>query len=138
VTLYLDTSALLKRYVDEPGTEVVVRAMTDDPAWAASAMAQPETELALCHLLPDDESRMGIVERFRRDWSRFFVVPVDPECLRRAVEIGCEYHVRTLDALHLAAAERLPAPVVMVSFDARQRAAAAAIGLHLIAAGPSA
>ena len=114
---------------------MLLRAMGGDTAWAASAMAQTEMELALCHLVASDESRQGVVDRFRRDWARFFVVPVDPECLRRAVEIGCEHRVRTLDAIHLAAAERLPAPLAMISFDTRQHAAAAAMGIQLLDAG---
>jgi hypothetical protein len=58
------------------------------------------------------------------------VVPVDDLCLARAVEIGCEHRVRTLDAVHLAAAERLPPPVRFLTFDARQGGAAQALGLR--------
>jgi hypothetical protein len=39
--------------------------------------------------------------------------------------------VPTLDALHLAAADRLPGPLVFVTFDRRQAAAAKSIGLQL-------
>jgi predicted nucleic acid-binding protein len=57
------------------------------------------------------------------------VVPVDPACLERAAEIGCQFEVRTLDALHLAAADRLPRPVVMLTFDQRQADAARSMDL---------
>ena len=57
------------------------------------------------------------------------VVPIDPACLARAAELGCRYDVRTLDALHLAAADRLPQPLVMLTFDRRQADAARAMGL---------
>jgi len=129
VTLFLDTSALLKRYVQEPGTAVVIDAMAEDGAWTASAIARAEAELALCHLIADEDRRLDAVGRLRRDWERFFVVPLDHECLEQAVKIGCEHRVRTLDALHLGAAARLPAPVTMLTFDARQAAAASAMGL---------
>ena len=57
-------------------------------------------------------------------WQRFFVVPADELCLARAVEIGCAHGVRTLDAIHLAAAERIREAATFVTFDERQRKAA--------------
>lgn len=132
MTVFLDTSALLKRYVDEPGTETGTDVMALDAVWAASAIARAEAELALCHLLADEDRRKERVERLRRDWERFYVVAVDPECLQKAVEIGCEHDVRTLDAIHLGAAARLSPPVTLLTFDARQAAAAAPMGLSVL------
>lgn len=129
MTLFLDTSALLKRYVQETGTAVVNDALAGDPVWTASAIARTEAELAFCRLIADEDRRSEAVGRLRRDWERFFVIPLDHDCLEQAVSIGCEHRVRTLDAIHLAAATRLPAPVTMLTFDARQAAAASTMGL---------
>jgi predicted nucleic acid-binding protein len=60
------------------------------------------------------------------------VVPVDDRCLARAVELGATFGVRTVDALHLAAADRLPRPATFVSFDRRQLPAAAALGFEVV------
>ncbi|MFN8620425.1 MAG: type II toxin-antitoxin system VapC family toxin [Chloroflexota bacterium] len=128
MTLALDTSGLVKRYRREGGTDEVLVAMDRDPQWVVSAIARTEAELALCvGLTPAD--RAGAVERLRADLDRCLVVPVDPECLARAADIGCEHGVRTLDALHLAAADRLPRPVTFLTFDRRQAAAARRLGL---------
>ena len=129
MTLFLDTSAILKRYVEEAGTREVLRAMEDDHDWVAAAVAETETELALCRLVADPDTLELLRGRFRADWSRFLVVAIDPECLSRATEIGCAHDVRALDAIHLAAASRLPAPVVVLTFDAAQASAAIALGL---------
>ena len=48
--LFLDTSAWLKRFLDELGNELVIRLMAEDPAWAFSAIARTEAEIALCAL----------------------------------------------------------------------------------------
>ncbi|HEU5204905.1 MAG TPA: type II toxin-antitoxin system VapC family toxin [Candidatus Limnocylindrales bacterium] len=121
--LFLDTSALVKRYVAEDGTDLVLARMRDDPEWVALALARTEAEITLCRLgFPMDEG--DVWQRLRADWERCHVVPVDPACLERATEIGCEFEVRTLDALHLAAADRLPRPLVMLTFDQRQADAA--------------
>ena len=126
--LFLDTSALIKRYVAEDGTDVVLARMRDDPEWVASALARTEAEITLCRLgFPMDEG--DVWQRLRADWERCHVVPVDPACLERATEIGCEFEVRTPDALHLAAADRLPRPLVMLTFDQRQADAARSLDI---------
>ena len=45
--LFLDTSALLKRYLDEFGNDLVIRLMDEDRQWAFSAIARTEAEIAL-------------------------------------------------------------------------------------------
>lgn len=126
--LFLDTSALVKRYVAEEGTEFVLGRMDEDSEWVVSALARPEAEITLCRLGFSRDSAEPW-QRLREDWERCHVVPVDPACLERAAEIGCEFEVRTLDALQLAAADRMPRPVVMLTFDRRQADAARAMDL---------
>jgi predicted nucleic acid-binding protein len=124
MTLFLDSSALVKRYVAEEGSEVVLRRMDDDREWVVSAVARTEVEITLCRLGFEPDQLAELSGRLRRDWERCHVVPVDPACLDRAAEIGCQYQVRTLDAVHLAAADRLPAQSVVLTFDQRQAEAA--------------
>lgn len=127
--LFLDTSALIKRYVEEEGTALVLRLMDEDPAWVVSAVARTETEITLCRLGFDPSVGADLWHRLREDWEQCHVVPVDPACLERAAEIGCRYEVRTLDAVHLSAADRLPRPLVVLTFDRRQADAARSMDL---------
>jgi predicted nucleic acid-binding protein len=127
--LFLDTSALVKRYVDESGTRAVTALMDADSDWAASALALAEAEIALCHRAQHEAMVAPLVEALRRDWASFAIVPVDDPCLTRAKEIGCQFGTRTIDSIHLAAADRLPRPLTFVTFDRRQGAAAAGMGL---------
>jgi predicted nucleic acid-binding protein len=129
--LFLDTSALLKRYVEEDGTQIVLDLMDGDREWVASALARAETEVTLCHLGLGGRAEADQRRRLRDDWDHFRVVPVDNSCLVRATEIGCQQRVRTLDAAHLAAADRLPRPFVFLTFDRQQAAAARALGLSV-------
>lgn len=129
MTLYLDSSAIVKRYVQETGTRSVVALMAADTDWVASAAALVESELAFCHLVPQESVAASLIEALRRDWLHFAIVPTDDECLKRAAEIGCRYGTRTMDSIHLAAADRLPRPVTFVTFDRRQAAAATSLGL---------
>jgi predicted nucleic acid-binding protein len=127
--LFLDTSALVKRYVDEDGTALVLQRMSEDREWVVSAVARVEAEITLCRIGFDGAEGAAARSSLREDWARCNVVPVDPACLDRAAELGCRHEVRTLDALHLAAADRLPQPLVLLTFDRRQADAARAMGL---------
>ena len=127
--LFVDTSALVKRYVAEEGTDLVLERMTADPGWVVSAVARTELEITLCRLGFERDGRAAVWRRVRDDWERCHVVPLDPACLERAGELGCRFDVRTLDALHLAAADRLPGPLVVLTFDRRQADAARAMEL---------
>jgi hypothetical protein len=88
MALFLDTSALVRRYVQAPGQQLVADAMRADDVWCASALCRSETLLALHRLAvtPSQHGRMW--GRVRGDWDAFFVVPVDERCLAHAVELG--------------------------------------------------
>lgn len=134
MTLFIETSALLKRYVDEPGTATVIDAMRSDEEWIASTLAHAEAALTLCHAGLTDEEANDARRRLDEDWLRVRVLAADRACLLRAVEIGCEHRLRTLDSIHLAAADRLPRPLTLLTFDRRQAAAARTLGMEVLGA----
>ena len=106
--------------------------MTRDPQWCASALALTEAHVTLCHAGLDASTLAQLQAALRTDWERMLVVPVDDLCLARSRVIGCEHRLRTLDAIHLAAAERIPGGAVLLTFDNRQRTAAIGLGLSLV------
>ena len=133
MVLAVDTSALVRRYVRAGGHGLVTEAMAEWPTWCASAVARAETLQALHHVAVTPGQHDRLWQALRADWDRFHVVPVDDRCLVRAVEIGATFRVRSVDAIHLAAADRLPRPVRYLTFDRRQIPAAAALGFEVLA-----
>lgn len=131
--LAIDTSALLRRYVRTSGHGLVTEAMAEADTWCASALARTETLQAMHAVAVTPGQHDALWSALRADWERFHVVPVDDRCLARAVDIGATFRVRSTDAIHLAAAERLPAPVRYLTFDRRQIPAAAGLGFEVIA-----
>jgi predicted nucleic acid-binding protein len=130
--LALDSSALLARYLGGPARHVVLDAMANDDDWCASALALSEV-LALIERASTLETERDALRRaVRDDWERINVVPVDQVCLDRAAEIGRTQPVRTVDAMHLAAADRLPKPVTFCTFDPRQIPVALALGFNVV------
>jgi len=114
--------------VVEQESERVLELMESDQQWCASALCLAEARVTLCHLGFDGTTEQALIDELLEDWEEFNVVPVDDACLARAAEIGCDHRVRTLDAIHLSAAERLPRPVFFLTFDARQAAVARELG----------
>lgn len=131
MTLALDTSALLGRYLSGPHRRVVLEAMADDPVWCAAALARTEALGMVDRVcdLPTDGDRLR--RALRDDWERIHVVPMDQRCLDRAAELTRLQPLRTVDALHLAAADRLPGPVTFLTFDPRQIPVALALGFDV-------
>ncbi|MGI8755596.1 MAG: type II toxin-antitoxin system VapC family toxin [Acidimicrobiales bacterium] len=131
MTLALDTSALLGRYLSGPHRAVVLAAMAGDEVWCASALARAEA-LGMVDRVCDLPTDSDVVRRaLRDDWERIHVVPLDQRCLDRATELTREQPLRTVDALHLAAADRLPRPVTYCTFDPRQIPVALALGFDV-------
>lgn len=65
----------------------------------------------------------------RRQLARFHQLDLDRELLDRAANLSAGTTLRSLDAIHLAAALTLPALQAVVIYDARMQAAAIALGL---------
>jgi uncharacterized protein len=132
VTIALDTSALLARYLAGPAQAVVTDALAADRDWCASALALTEALLAADRMDIDAEARDALRGALHDDWPRLHVVPVDSACLDRAAELGREQPLRGVDAVHLAAADRLPRPVAYCTFEPRQIPVALALGFTVV------
>ncbi len=138
VVLYLDTSALVKHYVWEPGSEEVDRILADAQWAGASLLARVELEAAFAKyvrmaLLPESEARSLLVG-FRMDWERLTHLHPDPWMTDLASELVWRYGLRGYDAVHLASALRWQDaalhPVTFATFDRKLWRAAADAGLH--------
>jgi predicted nucleic acid-binding protein len=130
VTLYVDSSALLKRYVDEPDSPRCEAILLADPMWVTARHTELEVRRNLARLLfgPElDAARAA----FFADWERMWVVELDGTTTALAASIAEDTGARTLDALHLAAARRIgSAPgFALLTFDVRQARAARSLGL---------
>jgi predicted nucleic acid-binding protein len=132
MTLALDTTALLARYLDGTYRTVILDAMATDGDWCASALVLTEA-MMLVERLGDDPSRTDELRgAIRDDWERIHVVPVDQRCLDRAAELGRTQPLRTVDAIHLAAADRLPHPTTFATFDPAQIPVAMGLGFDVL------
>ena len=132
MTLYLDASALVAAQVATPARAVVLDALDADPVWCTSAVTLTEALALVDRLLDEPLLRSDLEDQIRLLWDRLWVVPVDQRCLDRAAELAREQPVRLADALHLAAADRLPRPVQFVTFDPAHIPVALSLGFDVV------
>jgi predicted nucleic acid-binding protein len=123
--LYLDASALVKRYVAEEGSEELIAAMGAAEGWAICRVGYVETARAI-RLAAGKRA----VTRFMADWPSFEVVEVDSSLAEHAAELTSTEELRSLDALHLAAALLIRSgELTFATWDARLHRAALRQGL---------
>ena len=139
-SVYLDTSALLKLYIEEEGTERVV-GLTDDldgvrivilditPLEARSAVRRRQREGDVSGADAD-----RILNRMEDDGSSLFLVqPSTSAVLEEAARLIDRHPLRTYDALQLAGClvtrDNVPGPLTFVCADMRLCEAAGQEGL---------
>lgn len=132
MTLYLDASALVAAHLDQPARTIVVDALSDDPDWCSSGLTLMEALALIDRVVDEPVVRSDLEDLVRLTWDRVAVVPVDQRCLDRAATLMREQPLRLSDALHLAAADRLPRPVRFVTSDAAQIPVALSLGFDVV------
>jgi len=132
MTIYLDSSALVAAVIEGRGRNVVLESLEADSDWCASALAFTEALALLPRLSDEPVLQDDMEDALRLLWDRVAVVPVDQLCLDRAAQIAREQPVRIGDAIHLAAADRLPRPLQFVTFDSAQIPVALSMGFDVV------
>ncbi len=139
---YLDTSALVKRFVSEAGSSEVRDLLTGDEPIASATIAYAELYSGLTRrhregVLSQLQYRLAC-RRFERDWMALVKVELGAEILSSAWGLIQRHSLRAVDAIHLASALGLQAaanePVSFVAAD--QRLLRAAAGERLATVNP--
>ena len=133
MTVYADSSALIKRYVDEPDSDAAVALLSSDPSLTTARHTLVEVRRNLARLLREGPApqRPRTSRRMRRDWRSSSSMPT----CERAATIAEVTGAKTLDAMHLAAAQRAGGQAIsFLTFDLRQAQAARTLGFTVLGA----
>jgi len=139
--LYLDTSALLKLFVYEPGSKAVQSSIMEQdyplPIWEVQEMELINAlRLKVFWKEITDEQAQTQIDLFNQRMERglyFFPEIHRSELMSTYRRLSMETSrqcCRTLDILHVACAMQL-APNAFITFDKRQKALARYFGLHV-------
>lgn len=134
MSTYVAASALLKRYVDEADSADADALLQADSMLLTARHTIVEVRRNLARLLSGRDLAAARAA-FVHDLRSISIIELDEATCNSAALIAESTGVRTLDALHLAAAQRISAPGVgFLTFDIRQAQAARAIGLSVLTA----
>lgn len=136
--LYLDTSALVKKYVDEPHSAEVIAAWKSAWGIATSAVAWAEMLAAVYRKAVEARVAKARIERvvrlFREDWASFIIVEIDNRLNEAIRKVIASHALRGFDAIHLASALTIGSAVaddfLFGCYDERLNQAARAEGLE--------
>jgi uncharacterized protein len=126
VILYFDTSALVKRYVEEAGSREVASLFEEvNTIFGSVIITQVEMAATLQKAIrlgnASEPLLSEIWQDFLDDWKSFTRIQVSSSLVERASQNSFIYKLRGYDSLHLAAAslwqEKLSLPVILATFD---------------------
>ncbi|MEQ1895846.1 MAG: type II toxin-antitoxin system VapC family toxin [Vicinamibacterales bacterium] len=133
MTVYLDTSALVKLYVTESGSDAVAALVQQAQIVTTSAVAYAETRAALARLRRERRlTAPGLAaarRSFERDWPSYLSLDVTAALCVEAGALAEQYGLRGFDSIHLASFARIVdrvgvGNVTFSCFDDRLAAAA--------------
>jgi len=123
--VYADTSALVKLFVDEEGSQATRDLILQ--AWSAGTGLITRAELGAAlsrgtrRGLLSESAAQQARRQVEKIWPTWIHIAVDESLISRAEALAWEYHLRGYDAVHLASAliwqERLGHSVTLATFD---------------------
>lgn len=136
--VYLDASALVKRYVTEPGSKEVIALTVGAEVVATSLVSRAEVAAAFARAV-----RLGVLDtdggrraqrRFSQEWADLVRVPVTEALVARAEALAWDHGLRGYDAVQLAGAlawqDSIGRDVVLATFDRQLWEAAPRAGVQ--------
>lgn len=138
---YVDTSAWLKRYVEEEGSDVVAKLFASAAQISCSVLGRVEITAAISRrgrAVGDIGLSADLQAQIDRDWQRSLALGGTDEIWNRAIGLAGAFGLRAADAVHLASADylkgelRATAELAFVCSDFELNQAAQALGLKVI------
>lgn len=137
MNLYLDASALVKRYFAETGSEQVTVLIAKAESIGMAIISRAEVAATFAKLVRlrmlEHTTALALLQDFRNDWHDWMRIQLTESLVARADTLAWEHGLRGYDAVHLAAAlvwqETLGEPITLATFDEQLWQAAEREGL---------
>ena len=135
--LFCDTSALIKLYIVEAGSEELKARVLEAEAVAVCRIAWAEAYAALSRRAREVPEDASVIEQAKvalaTDWPHFVVMEVNQAVVELAGEYADTFALRGYDSIQLAAAAEAgrisEASIVFACFDTRVNKAARLLGM---------
>ena len=138
--VYLDTSSLVKLYVEEIDSEKINNIANKAAVISTSKIAYAEARSAFARKQKEGGFPTSVlrklVEDFNKDWESYFLIEITDGLIRFAGDIAEKYLLRGFDSIHLASAvnlrNKINSAIYFSSDDARLNQAAEKEGIDVI------
>jgi len=137
VILYLDTSSLVKLYMEEAESLKIETLVRSSEATATSIISYAEARAAFARrfreksFTSDEHNRLKAF--FDKDWRNYFILNITQDMVKLAGNLAEKHALRGFDSIHLASAltlhQEVSTPVVFSCFDNKLEKAAMREGL---------
>jgi uncharacterized protein len=137
--LFCDTSALVKLYVYEDGTDSVAEQAAASEVVAVCRVAWVEVMSAMARRSRDQPQDVSAIAqarlRFVADWPHYLTLEVTRALVELAGDYADTFALRAYDSVQLAALQlvhrEMPGEVTFACFDARLAKAARVLGVSV-------
>ncbi|MFN9660306.1 MAG: type II toxin-antitoxin system VapC family toxin [Cyanobacteriota bacterium] len=138
--LFCDTSALLKLFIDEQGSESMINAHSSSKAIAVCRITWAESMAALAQrtrFKGTNQSRLAQARSmFEQAWPGFVIADITKPLVEKAGVFAEAFALRGFDSVQLAAAyqlhEQFALPLTFACFDRRLNQAAKLLQLEVL------
>ena len=135
--LYLDSSALVKRHVTEPGSDQVEGIAKTAELLATAIISRAEVSAALAKAVRvgglNKAQALTSLESFRKEWQNYLRLDLNESAIARADNLVWDHPLRGYDSVHLASAliwqEAMDQPVTFATYDQQLWRSAERVGL---------
>ena len=135
--LFCDTSALIKLYIVEDGSDALKTQLSSAEAVAVCRIAWAEAHAAMSRRAREVPKDAFTIEKVKAalvaDWQHFVVLEIDQPLVERAGEYADTFALRGYDSIQLAAAFETgrisQLPIFFACFDTRLNKAAKLLGM---------
>ena len=136
--VYLDTSSLVKLYVEEEGSSEINELVRSSKIAATSLVAYAEARAAFSRRYREKAFKNSeyhhLVLKFNEDWNNYLSLRVTDELVRLAGDLAEKHGLRGFDAIHLASSiilnKKVSSPVIFSCFDQKLQKTSALEGLQ--------
>jgi predicted nucleic acid-binding protein len=135
--LYLDTSSLVKLYIEEDSSLQIETLVRSSEVSATSIVAYAEARAAFARRFREQCFTSAEFTRiktfFTKDWQNYFVLNITENIIKLAGNLAEKHSLRGFDSIHLASAsilhQEVSSPVTFSCFDDTLEKAAVKEGL---------
>jgi predicted nucleic acid-binding protein len=136
--IYLDTSSLVKLYVEERDSRKVVDLVRSSKVTATSIVAYAEARAAFARRFREKaftaREYRRLISSFNKDWDYYLVVGATKELVWLSGDLAEKHSLRGFDAIHLSSAiflrEELSSPITFSCSDQKLQKASQLENLH--------